>query len=57
MAMIINIFNVPTDGWVAVYGMAENQETVNGDQLHTYENSAHLDEKYQTFEIKRRTYS
>lgn len=51
MAMIINIFNVPTDGHVAVYGMTESQETVNGDQLQTYENNASSDEIYQTFEI------
>ena len=52
MAMSINISNVPTDGRVAVFGMKKDQETVNGDPLHTYEYSLVPNDNIQTFEIE-----
>ena len=40
MAMEINISGVPADGLVAVFGMAADKETVNGDQLFRYDESS-----------------
>lgn len=52
MAMTINISNIPADGWIAVFGIDKDEETVDGHPLQTYKSKSSPDDCEQTFEIE-----